>query len=217
MEESEIRNLWKRYDKKLETLLSYNRWMVEEITKTKARKALAGAKPVKYLGIVLGIPWILLLNGLVVIGYLSGNPFFALSFGMISLFTTIALGTYIYHLVLIRQINISESVIDVQKKLAKIQTSGINMTRIVFLQLPFWTTWYLRAELLQEGEALYWATNIAITGIFLYAALWLFANISLENMDRKWMKLLFSDAEWSSVVQAMDILNQIDEFEKHNS
>ena len=214
MEELEIRNLWKQYDEKLESVLSYNRWMVEEITKVKAKKALAGAKPIKYWGIALGIPWILFLNALVVVGYLAGNLFFAGSFSMIAFFTILALGTYIYHLVLIRQINVSESILEVQKKLAKLQTSSVTMTRIVFLQFPFWTTWYLQPALFTGENLLYGIINLGVTGIFVYISLWLFRNIRLENMEKKWMKWLFSDAEWNSVVRAMDMLDQIGEFEK---
>lgn len=213
MDDIELKKLWEQYDAKLEKVLTYNRTLALEITKQKAKQKLASAKPAKYWGIVLGIPWILFLNTLVVIGYLSEAPFLTVSFGMISLFTTIALGTYIYHLIMISQINISESVVEVQKKLAKLKTSTITITRNVVLQLPFWTTWYLSWNMLQSENFLYWLINGVITSLFTFIAIWLFRNIKPENVKERWIKWLFSDSEWNAVVEAAKILDQIDDLE----
>lgn len=171
-------------------MLTYNRKLALEITTQKAKNTLAEAKPIKYWGITLGIPWILFLNALVGIGYLSDAWFFTASFGMISLFTTIALGTYIYHLVLIRQINISESVIEVQKKLVKIKTSTITINRIVVLQLPFWTTWYLSWEMLQWGNLHYWFINGIITTLFTFIAIWVFYKYQAAELEKEMDKVV---------------------------
>lgn len=217
MDEIEIKKLWKQYDTKLEKVLTYNRNLALEITKGKAKKKLASSKPAKYWGIVVGIPWILFLNALVVIGYLSEAPFLTASFGMISLFTTIALGTYIYHLMLFRQINISESVVEVQKKLAKVKSSTITMTRIVVLQLPFWTTWYLSWDMLESDNLQYWLINGVITSLFTFITIWLFINIKPQNLRKKSIKWLFSDNEWNSILEAVKLLDQIEDFENDNT
>ncbi|MEM9720072.1 MAG: hypothetical protein AAGA10_12515, partial [Bacteroidota bacterium] len=175
---------------------------------------LAEAKPIKYVGTILGVPWTLFLMVLVFLGYQSGAILFTGSFVVILLITLIALGTYIYHLVLITKINLSDSILEVQKKLAKIKTSTITVTRIAALQLPFWTTWYVNPSFLFSGDIAYLTVNTVITGLFTYFAVWLFRNIKPENVNKKWIKIFFSDVEWRAVDQARNILNQIEGYEK---
>ena len=214
MNDIEINNLWKSYDEKLDKLLSINQEIMTEITKTKANSMLGKAKPAKYLGIIIGLPYILVLDALFIIGWLSGGIFFALSMGAIAIFTKIAFGTYIYHLILIRQASHADTVVEMQKKIAQIKTSSIKVLRIVVLQLPFWTTWYFGMYMAKNADLVYWIGNIVVTGIFTYFSLWLFWNIKIENIDKKWMKWLFSDAEWISVIKAIDLLDQIDNYKK---
>ena len=214
MNESEIKTLWAQYETQLENVLSYNRKIAEELTKQKAKNMLSEARPIKYVGIILGFPWLLFLIFLVFVGFQSRAWVFMVSFAVIALVTVVALGTYIYHLVLITRINLSDSVLDVQKKLANIKTSTIISTRIAVLQLPFWTTWYLQPRLLFDGDMGYILVNMVITGLFVYVSIWLFRNIRRTNMDQKWMKFFFSDVEWEAVVQAMNILDEIEEFKE---
>ncbi len=210
MEELELKELWSEYDKKIETVISYNEKVMEEIMKQNAKNSLAAAKPVKKVGILIGIPWILFLAILVFFGFKSGNLFFSISFLVILIFTVIALATYIYHLVLINQINISNSVLEAQKKIADIKLSTLVSTRIVFLQLPFWTTWYLQSSMLESGNTVYWVINILITLIFALISIWLFRMIRVDKLGDKKIKWLFSDTEWKAVISASDILEQIE-------
>ncbi|MFD2589174.1 hypothetical protein ACFSQJ_19780 [Croceitalea marina] len=210
MEEFELKALWSEYDKKIDDVISYNEKIMEEIMKQNAKNSLAAAKPVKKVGILIGIPWILFLAILMFFGFKSGNLFFSISFLAILICTVIALATYIYHLVLINQINVSNSVLEAQRKIAEIKISTLVSTRIVFLQLPFWTTWYLQASMLESGNTLYWAVNILITSIFALISIWLFRMIRADKLGNKKIKWLFSDTEWKAVVSASDILNQIE-------
>ena len=214
MKDIEIKNLWKTYDEKLDQVLSINQKLATEITKTKAMSALARAKPMKIFGIVVGIPWIIFLGTLLMIGILRGGIFFTSSVAAIMVITIISLTIYIYHLILINQVNNTDSVVEAQEKMAKIKTSSIRGTRIAFLQLPFWTTFHLNMAMFENPNLLLIGVQVLITVLFTFAAIWLYKNISLENMNKKWMKLLFSGREWDSVVRAIGILDQIEGYTK---
>ena len=212
MNDIELDKLWKNHDEKLDKLLSVNHAMMEEITKIKAGSMLDKAKPAKYLGIIIGIPYILFLDALCIAGWISGGFFFSISVGAIAICTKIALGTYIYHLILMHQVSNADTIFEMQEKLARIKTSTIQVLRIVLLQLPFWTTWYLSTDMIKNPDLLYWIVNIMIIGLFTYFTIWLFRNIKIENIDKKWIKWLFSDAEWNSVIKAKDLLDQIEDY-----
>lgn len=58
------------------------------------------------------------------------------------LLTAIALVLYIYQLVLMQQIDISQPVVETKHHLARLKFSTLWIARILFLQLPVWTTFY---------------------------------------------------------------------------
>jgi hypothetical protein len=65
MEETELINLWKSYDKKLEESLSLNRKNAEEITKMKVQSFLISMKPLKIFTLLVGIVWVGVGSGIV--------------------------------------------------------------------------------------------------------------------------------------------------------
>lgn len=212
MQESDLKQIWDAYDDKLESVLQINHRILHELTVTKASKAIRKTKAAKYLGIILGILWVLFLDSLAIIGWVSGNWLFSTSLIVISLLTKIAIGTYIYHLILIHQIDHAHSVISVQERIAKLKTSSIQVTRIMALQLPFWTTWYLNTELLNSAAPFYAIVNILVVSLFCYFAYWLYTHIKVEYLDRKWMKWLFSDNEWKQLNYAGQLLDQLSDY-----
>jgi len=209
MEDKDLLNIWKQYDEKLEQVLEVNQQLTQEVTQLKVKSTIAKSKPIKWIAIALGIPWSIFLTSLAVIGILSGNLFFAISFGAIALIMNIVLGSYVYHLVLIYQVNNSDTVMQAQEKLAKLKISSIQVTRIAFLQLPFWTMFWLSTDILNSSLLLL-SVHVVIFLIFGFASIWLYRNIKLENMNKKWMKVLFSGVEWTPIIQSMDMLEQIE-------
>ena len=214
MDELEIKKLWQTYNKKLAQSLSLNPEIIEERKKMKAKSVLSSAKPIKILAIVVGILWVLFIDMLIIKLFSMEYIFFVFSAGIHSIVTKIAIGIYIYHLILINQIDNSQTVLEVQEKLAQLQTSTLQVTRLLFLQLPVFTTFRLNASMLQNGNVGLWVFQIAITLLFTFSGIWLFINIRLKNMGKKWFKLIFSEKEWNSVIKAMEFLKQIDEYKE---
>ena len=211
MKDTEILNLWKSYDKKLDQVLTLNQQLTEDVTKMKAKSILAKAKPIKYFALFIGIPWVAFLIILALAGVHSGGIFFPLSFSVIALINLYLLWTSLYHLVLIHQIDHSDSVIIVQEKLAKIKASEFKAVRIAFLQIPFWSTFFLSLDMIASLSAGAWLLFLIPFIGLCFLSIWLYKNIQPENIDRPWMKVLFSGRDWEPVVNAMDLLEQIEE------
>ncbi|MBK6380752.1 MAG: hypothetical protein IPF72_14095 [Chitinophagaceae bacterium] len=89
----------------------------------------------KLVAVILGILWTLFL-GVLVYGNQLQNIYFTVSVGMIMLITIAAIAIYIKHIVLIKELDYSQSITDTQKKLAKLQASTFN-NRFILLQTPF--------------------------------------------------------------------------------
>ena len=61
----------------------------------------------------------------------------------------------------------------------------------------------------------FWLIVVPITLAFTILAIRLFKNISLKNMNKKWVRFLMNAGpEYRSVVEARDFLTELEEFKK---
>ena len=209
MDDFELVNLWKSYDGKLTEALSVNRRNTLALTRLKIKSQLSEIKPMKWFAIVVGIIWCFFLSGILGLSLLHQPPHLPFIFYMAGLFliNTIGVGTYIYHLVLIRKVQHSEDVVSVQTDLNNLKLSTLSVTRILILQSPFYFA--LHFFWATNAGATFWIVNVFILSVAVAATLWLFMNIHEGNRDAPWFQFLFGDREWSSVTRSIELLEQI--------
>ncbi len=121
---------------------------------------------------------------------------------------------YVYQLNLINKIDFSEPVLTIQEKVSKLSISTLNATRLLFLQLPVWTTFYWNEQMFVGDNGLLWILQGIVTLLFVYLAYWLFFNIKYENRNKKWFKLLFRGKEWQPILQSMEFLAQLKQYQE---
>lgn len=217
MNENELKLLWQSVNKNLEDSLTINRKNTEDITRLKIQNFLSSMKPIKIFTIIVGILWVAILGivlvNLFVYAYDKVSLFFLYSATIQVLLTGIAVAVYIYQLDLIYKIDFNKPVIFIQKKLSKLKVSTLNVTRILFLQLPVWTTFYWNEAMFENGNVSLWVIQGIITLLFTYFAVWLFFNIKYENRNRRWFQLIFRGKEWQPILQSMELLNQIEKYQ----
>src|SRR5258708_6029156 len=146
MEEKDILELWKVQNAKIEQSLSINKQLLREVTNQKAQSALRSLIRLKTTGIIILIIYLILLGSILafaISNYSSAANYFILSIGAIFLINLSAFYDYIKHLVCVNNIDFDGSITNIQSELAKLQLSIYKHTRIMTLQLPFWTTFQL--------------------------------------------------------------------------
>ncbi|WP_340239495.1 hypothetical protein [Emticicia soli] len=210
MEDKELINLWKTYDKKLEENLTLNRKNAEEITKIKIQSSLASMKPLKVFTVIVGILWVTFVDVLILGAFKAGGTFFLVSAIIQVILTKLAIGIYMYQLILIDKVDINDSILVTQERIARLKSSTIWTTRLLFLQLPIWTTFYWTETMWTNANVWTYIIQISITLIFTYAAIWLFVNIKYENRDKVWFQWIFNGKEWTPVMKSMAMLEQIE-------
>jgi hypothetical protein len=117
-------------------------------------------------------------------------------------------------LILIHRTDITSPILATQDKLARLKASTLWVTRLLFLQLPVWTTFYWSKSMLENGDAILYLVQFLITLSMTYLAVWLFLNIKYENRDKKWFRLILGGAEWDPVMKSFDLLNQTEEYKQ---
>lgn len=214
MEHKAILELWKSYDKKLEEQIHLNRKNAEEINKIKAGTFITAMTPLKLFTVVVGLGWVSLVGTIVINMIGTASIAFLISAGLQTTLTAIAILLYVYQLVTIYQYNSNEPVIEAQKKLVTLKSTTLWSARLLLLQLPLWTTFYWNESMLHSWDIWQFIVQGIITAIFTYSAIWLCRNIKYENKDKKWFRFIFSGKEWDPVLESVELLKEIREFEK---
>src|ERR1035438_7805828 len=116
MEELDLINIWKTYDKKIEEarILNMQSWVLnlqwfESMQTQKAKTKMGLLANFKIVAVIFGILYILFLAILIYGNHLE-NIYFTTSVSLIMLITLIVSVVYIKHIVHIRQINYSKSI-----------------------------------------------------------------------------------------------------------
>jgi len=223
MDDLELSELWKQYDQKVENarILNLQSWVLhlqtyEYLQTEKVRSRLNAVSRWKKWMITLGLLWVFFLVFLIVHSLAWSKIFFIVSVAAILGFNIYAVIVYIYHTVLISEIDNSESLIEVQEKTARLKASTLQGTRVLFLQTPFYATFFWNFQWMRESPASFWLAAFPVALLLAGAAFWLYRNIHPGNSDKQWFRLLFSGREWTSVIRALDYLKEIEEYKKDN-
>ncbi len=213
MNELELKNLWQTSNVNLEKNIYMN---IQEISQLKVQTFLNSMKPIKIFTLIIGILWVgigaIVLSNLYLTAFSVVNKFFLFSATIQILLTAIALFIYIYQLIEIYQIEIYDPIIQTQEKLAQLRLSTLWSARILFLQLPVWSTFWWNESMFQSWNIFQWSFTLLITISLTFVALWLFVNIKLENRNAKWFKLIFNGKDWTPLMKSMELLEQVKDY-----
>lgn len=220
MENIELINIWKEQNAKIEKSLAINKLILKEAIGQKAESALKGLVKLKTAGIVAFVFYLLILGYALfyaISNYSSASNYFIVSMSAIALINIKGFADYIKHLAWTKNLNYDGSVMEIQKRLSKLQLSIINHSKIMILQLPFWTTFYLSNSWFpQDMGFIYILFQITLTGSFIYLTYWLCKIHKPENLNKKWFRNLIAGSGGKSVEKAIEFYREIEEFEKEN-
>jgi len=216
MEETNFILLWKEQYEKIDQSLVINKRLLKESISQKAESQLQSLIRSKAIGAVIAVLYLVLLGIVLSYAILNYSPtaiYFIMSIGSIFLINVKALHDYIKHLVWANNIDYNGDVVAIQQKLTRLQLSIANHIRVMFLQLPFWTTFYLSSEWFPaEMGWRYIVFQIFLTGSFAYLAYFLFRNLTLANLNKKWVRSLLSGAGGKKVMKALAFYQEIESF-----
>jgi hypothetical protein len=220
MDDLELTRLWKQYDQALEraNILNLQSWVLHlqtvELLKTeKAKSRLRSLGNCKKGMIIIGILWVAFLIFVLAKAIASSNIFLILSVAAVLGFSIYSVLAYLWHIVLIDEIDNSQNLVDVQQKTAALKASTLNSTRILFLQTPFYSTFFWNWQWMSHDPK-FWYIAFPVTLLLAAASIWLYRNINIRNAGKRWFKLLFSGKDWTAVIRAMKYLEEIEEYKK---
>lgn len=212
MDLSELKAAWQAYDVKLQQSLQLNLKIVEELGIQKVTSSFGKVIRLKVFAIVLGIIWNIFLGTLIYHAHL--NPFFVVSLVAIMVFTGIAIAGYIYQLSIISTINFRDPILETQRKLAQLQASFVRISRVLFFQAPFYATFFVSMDLLRNGGPLFWIIELVVLALLLFAAFWLYRNISVKNINKPFVKTVIENEGGKAITKAVEFIREIEAYKE---
>ncbi|MEO8819393.1 MAG: hypothetical protein ABI267_00305, partial [Ginsengibacter sp.] len=163
MEDAQLKDILESYNQKLEQaqVLNMQSWVLnlqcfESLQKDKAQKKLKSLINFKLIAVALGVLWVMFLSYIFYFSLGKASIFFLVSCGAIILITSIAIIVYIHQIYLIGKINNSEDVISAQERIIYLKLSTVNITRILFLQAPFYCTFWWTTKMIVDSPSSFW-------------------------------------------------------------
>lgn len=208
-------NLWKQYDEKLEKTISINHKLITELQQQKAKNALRPARNYKVIAILVGVIYAALIAYFLYHLHPIASIFINISIAIHLIVTLVAVAMYVHQIVLINQIDCTENIVDMQYKMAKLKSSTLKVIGVCFLQFPVFATWNINLELITDRPLAFWFIQVPILVLFTYIGIWFYKNINIQNIEKRWFRMMFWGSEWQSILKAGKFLKEIEDFEKN--
>lgn len=216
MEDIDIINTWKAQNAKIEQALAVNLKLLRKIVDGKAQSALRSLTILKSTLLFFGILYLIALGGLIIFAlsrYSASWNYFIVSVAAIFVINLYAVITYIKHLVWLQEINYDGAVANIQQKLSGLQLSIVNHTRIMYLQTPFFTTFYLSSNWFPQDAPLpYTIFQLTFTAAAIYSSWWIYRNMTPENIDHRLIKSLLNGSGRDTVQKAIDFYKEVEDY-----
>ncbi len=217
----ELKTIWESYDKKLEKSAQLNLHCIEMIQSQRVKSKLQGLLILRIIEV---------LAHLAVLYYLAkffiANIFeihFSLSSGVLLLFFTIACINGITQISLIKQIDYSENITAIQKKLTLLHSRIIDYLRLTFLVLPTYMAYPIIFFKILAGIDIvllfnhnWWMGQLIFSAVAIGPCIWLYKAVSYKNLHKKWVRYIIEKSVGQSITKAMSFIHEIDEYKKGN-
>ena len=219
MKLEELEQAWQQYDQKLSKQLALNQQILKEISLQKTQKHL------RWLIFRTFLEMTFFLTATVALGHflyqhLEQVPQLIAAV-VLSVFTLIGLSGSIGQIVMISQLDFSESITTIQHKLQQIRTHLIQVSRLIILSFPFYLAYIVlgfyvlwNIDIVAQGDQVWWIAQIIFSLILIPVTIWLYRKIHFRNIHIPWVRNFVESAGGKSVARAMAILGELEEFKQ---
>ena len=215
MNDTDLKYLWQAGNNQIAISQKSDKTSLDKLKKRNVSHFLSSMKPIKIFTLLVGLLWVFgigyVLIKLTINAYAQVSLYFLYSAYFQVMLTAVAVILYIIQLSTLYSIDFNKPVVILQKTLINLKASTLNVTRILILQLPFWTTFYWNESMFKNGTLPLFILQGAVTISFTYLSLWLFFHLKFENADKWWFKLLLQGKEWEPIITSIVILNDMEE------
>lgn len=213
MSADEFQQLWKSYEQKLQKSMKLNVELMEANLSRKTRAAFRWQIAFKIMMMGLGLAWNIFVGGL--LWRYRTEPAFVVAALMVLSCTGYAIGGYFLQVLVMLQMNMSDSIVATQKQLAMLEALMVRTLRVPFLQTPAYFFFFVTRQMIVTGGPWFWVIEGLSVAVSIGATIWIYRSITLENAARKgWVRKMVDNEGWKAVKRAREYSREIEEFRK---
>ena len=213
MSADEFQQLWKSYEEKLQKSLKLNEQLLEAVRLRKVRVSFNWQIAFKIMMVGLGLGWNIFVGGLLWRNRME--PAFVVAALMVLCCTGYTIGGYFVQVVLMLQLNMSDSIVATQKQLAVLEQMMIRTLRVGFLQTPAYFFFFVTRNMMATGGPWFWVIEGLSMAGSIVVTIWVYRAITLENAVRKgWVRKIVDNEGWKAVKRAREYVREIEAFRK---
>lgn len=215
----DINKIMEAYDKRLDTKLQVDLASLKTSTIDKPQKSTRNIFRYRIIEVLvfsflaLSLGWYIASNW--------GQSHLVISGIILHLFTLIALIGSIGQLILLQQIDYAKPIIEIRKKIERVNSHGLLFVKLLLLSAPVWWSYaivgldvflgydiyiYFKPDFVQR----YFVINL----LLIIPLLWLFTKLSYKNLHVKWVRITINFFAGSRTMEALNSLVAIEDFEK---
>ncbi|CAM4211290.1 hypothetical protein ZORO111903_07565 [Zobellia roscoffensis] len=218
MKPNELNEILSAYDAKLDRILSLNSASIQKINLQKTKKKTQTVLIFRSIEVVIFSALLLFLGSYIANHWFSTH--LAVSGGILFVFTLIALIGSIGQVALLNQIDYSKPVVEIRKKIERVNTHVLLFVKLLFLSGPVWWAYslvaidvFLDTDLYVHLDPDFVQRYLIINGVLIFPLLWFLNKLSFKNLHLKWVRTIISWVTGTKTQQALTSLKQIEEFE----
>lgn len=215
----ELKEIWKDQDSILEKSINLNVLCLEKIQTQRSKSKLNPLLALRLFESFVNIVIIYFLRGF--LDELTNSIILFTFLSSVILFSFYSIYLCIKQIIIIIQINFSDNIVEIQKKLSLLQTHILDYFRLSFLAVPFWILYpviglYVIADAgsIEAIPQNWWFANIIFGLMLLPLCIYAYFQVSYKNINKRWVRFFIRNAGGKSVTEASEFLKEIHDFEK---
>ncbi len=218
MEAKELKKILAAYDTKLDKKLSLNVASFKNINLAKSEKSTQAILKYRVIEIVF-----FSLLALFIGNYIATNwnqTHLAISGIIVGVFTLIALSGSIGQVALLQQIDFAKPIIDIRKKIELVNTHSLLFLKLMFLSAPIWWSYVVvgsdyifNIDLYAHMDSDFVLKYLMINSLLIIPLVWFLNKLTYKNLHIKWVKKTIGFFAGAKTLNALEFLNDIEEFE----
>jgi hypothetical protein len=229
MELKEIKSIWEAYDSRLEKTLQFNQRFVTLIQTQKVKSKI---EPMLWHRIVeISFHSIAVLLLLI---FLSMNFFdfpYAASAILLLAFYTVAIINCLKQINIIKRMDFSNDIINIQSSLVMLQTNLVNHAKLAVLCIPTFLAYpvvvsraiadfnlgfFSDFDIIRQSNGSWWTAQLVSSIVLIPLCIWFYTQISHKNLHKKFVKDFIQKSSGKRVVKAMQFVKELEEL-KHDA
>ncbi len=220
MELDDLKTAWRELDRRLDTGLALNRLVLKELKLERTRSVLRGLTSLLLYELISGVIAALLLGSFLADHFdVVRFAVSAIVLHVVAVFTIVASAR---QLAMIGRIDYAAPVVAIQHELAELRASRVRVTRWLLLLSPLlWTPLAIVAaqglfgfDVYREFGPLWIAANLGFGLAMIPLVIWIARRFATRFEGSRILKHLADDIAGRSLGRAMDLLDEITQFEE---